>query len=869
MKERETLCTPTRSSETPDIRNARAILRGEVNVPPPAALYELAERLKADDRFSHARRILAFARTRSISDESLARELRQRHALCTFKDTDLPAEQRLEAAMRILASGEDLEGTTDQETLGLAGSICKQRWQLDVRREHLELSLHYYRRGHAVGVRGDTGYTSINAAYVLDVLASLEEESACTANVESEIAAARRAEARSIREELVRVLPQLPGEEGREWLAGQWWYHATLIEAHFGLGEYDEAVRCADAAMSIEGVPDWEQRATAVQLASLARVQPDLPRGAEAFEHSRAAAVLDRLLGHRSSALRGASIGKVGLALSGGGFRASFYHIGVLAALAEMDMLRHVEVLSCVSGGSIVGAHYYLELKHLLETKPDDEITREDYIAIVRRLEVAFFEGVTQNIRLRVIGGFASNVRMIFQRDYSRTLKAGELYERFLYSQVADGNGQRPRWLTDLIVRPAGTAGFRPKRDNWRRHAKVPDIIFNATTLNTGHNWQFTASWMGEPPADTDSPIDTNYTLRRMYHHEAPERYRCVRLGHAVAASSCVPGLFEPITLDGLYPGLTVRLVDGGVHDNQGVTALLDQECSVVLVSDASGQMGTEDVPGRGVVGVPLRSNSILMSRVRAGEYDELRERYRSRLLRGLMFVHLKQGLAARTVDWVGCEDPSASPAAPARKTGDGPTDGLPPALLQRLSEIRTDLDAFSEAEAFSLMYAGWRMTDLAFGSPALNWIPKVSAEREPWTFLEIETHLKVPSRMERLMRLLDVGRYRLFRVWRLVRPLRVLAAILGLTTLAGVGALALLYRDRPLVTVGTVASTLIGAALTAVLGPWVMRAKDPGATARRIFEGLALAFAGWLIVGIHMLFFNPLYLRQGTIRER
>ena len=48
----------------------------------------------------------------------------------------------------------------------------------------------------------------------------------------------------------------------------------------------------------------------------------------------------------------------LGLALSGGGFRASFFHIGVLARLAELDLLRRVEALSTVSGGSIVGALY-------------------------------------------------------------------------------------------------------------------------------------------------------------------------------------------------------------------------------------------------------------------------------------------------------------------------------------------------------------------------------------------------------------------------------------------------------------------------------------------------------------------------------
>ena len=66
----------------------------------------------------------------------------------------------------------------------------------------------------------------------------------------------------------------------------------------------------------------------------------------------------------------------LGLALSGGGFRASFFHVGVLARLAETGTLRKVEVISTVSGGSILGALYYLALKDLLESVPDAEIAR-------------------------------------------------------------------------------------------------------------------------------------------------------------------------------------------------------------------------------------------------------------------------------------------------------------------------------------------------------------------------------------------------------------------------------------------------------------------------------------------------------------
>ena len=74
----------------------------------------------------------------------------------------------------------------------------------------------------------------------------------------------------------------------------------------------------------------------------------------------------------------GESYRRLGLALSGGGFRASFYHIGVFARMAELGMLRHVESISTVSGGSIVGTAYYLLLKNLLEDKADDEIEDRD-----------------------------------------------------------------------------------------------------------------------------------------------------------------------------------------------------------------------------------------------------------------------------------------------------------------------------------------------------------------------------------------------------------------------------------------------------------------------------------------------------------
>src|SRR5262245_4204552 len=94
---------------------------------------------------------------------------------------------------------------------------------------------------------------------------------------------------------------------------------------------------------------------------------------------------------------------RLGLALSGGGMRAAFFHVGVMAQMARLGLLRHLEVISTVSGGSIIGALYYLHVKRLLEETPDALITDEDYQKIIARIERDFFEAVERNLRVRAL----------------------------------------------------------------------------------------------------------------------------------------------------------------------------------------------------------------------------------------------------------------------------------------------------------------------------------------------------------------------------------------------------------------------------------------------------------------------------------
>ncbi|MBV6341973.1 patatin-like phospholipase family protein [Candidatus Magnetobacterium casense] len=417
---------------------------------------------------------------------------------------------------------------------------------------------------------------------------------------------------------------------------------------------------------------------------------------------------------------------KIGLALSGGGFRASFFHIGVLAKLAECDVLRNVEAISCVSGGSIIGTHYYLELRNLLQTKSNDEITRQDYIDIMKKIEKEFLASVQQNIRLRIFFNLYANIKML-SPHYSRTNRMGELFEDIIYSNVEDGLHKDKRWINDLKVQPLGFNGnFAPAQHNCQLKAKVPILVINTTSLNTGNNFQFTATWMGEPPrADIEKDVDATYRLRRMYYEakDTPHEYQRYRLGYAVAASACVPGLLEPITLDGLYQhrykadkDIQVRLVDGGVSDNQGISALLEEDsqknhlCNVLLVSDASGQMDGDDDPGKHAESTILRSNSVFQARLRIAQYKEISALKNSGRLKAMLLLHLKKDINAPSVDWIGCTTQSNVNDAPIYP-GPLTSYGINKKYQECLSNIRTDLDSFSDNEAHALMASGYLMT--------------------------------------------------------------------------------------------------------------------------------------------------------------
>ena len=636
---------------------------------------------------------------------------------------------------------------------------------------------------------------------------------------------------------------------------------------------------------------------------------------------------------------------RLGLALSGGGFRASLFHIGVLARLAELDFLRHVTVLSTVSGGSIIGAYYYLKIKELLEGRghKDDrkaKPSKDAYIAIVKEIERDFLREVQKNIRMRALLDPLSNAKMILSDDYSDSDRMAELYDKHFYMEFAERLGLKKFKLTDLKIYPDPAAvGIAVNKEHFnvdeynndpKAAYKIPILNINATSINSGHRWCFTGAWVGESlpldPSNGAHPlcaaIDTNVRLRRLQLDGAYSSYladpdtdarkskwepplsdpdpakqekldaftalRKAKLGDltladAVAASAGVPGIFTPLSIHDLYwnsrqEEIVVELVDGGVYDNQGLDALRssDPACNYIVCSDASGQLEDDRAPSSAIFSVVSRTNDILMTRVRAECYNRLCVEFPDRA----KFFHLRD-------EFQGNDNYPAIP---------GPVDrsnNKNNGLVYRLSNLRTDLDTFTDIEAYSLMYDGYCLCDsrvvassetLNVGSGAPNEIPGAAN----WEFLEIKRMLnKNSNEEEELLAQLYVGSNLSFKVFRLfsLKPFRLyplLSWIFVAVLAAPIVSLCLIYSHTVWATYAYITENIgllvpIIALFLALkksfeTSPIVRNVLDRLRPLRRgSVMGLIYPFAvvgaiGTVAAAVHLLSFDPMFKKAGRL---
>jgi hypothetical protein len=130
------------------------------------------------------------------------------------------------------------------------------------------------------------------------------------------------------------------------------------------------------------------------------------------------------------------------------------------------------------------------------------------------------------------------------------------------------------------------------------------------------------------------------------------------------------------------------------------------------------------------------------------------------------MIVHLKKGLPSPPRDWSQCQEPYTpeDDALPPGVGSERPPYGISEDVQRALAGLRTDLDAFSDDEAYALMAAGYAMTrvELARAMPDLP-PPDPELERAvDWPFAA--TLARLDEGANGLAESLEPGRARFFR---------------------------------------------------------------------------------------------------------
>ncbi len=685
---------------------------------------------------------------------------------------------------------------------------------------------------------------------------------------------------------------------------------------------------------------------------------------------------------------------KLGLALSGGGFRASLFHIGVFRRLAELDLLRDLSIISAVSGGSIVAAHYLQLLLPRLERS--HSLTMDEYVALVRdELEPHFREGVARNLRTRLFWNPLQNLRMLVTR-HTMGERMAALYQRHLYAGAVPESRRR----SGLALRELQLSGVSDIETHNAdpAHDTVPKLLINATTLNTGRNFRFTAAEIGDPvlgyirydeawqvllhkrllraarkganpaammairnadpesaegaalragnPADPVTRPTSEWTLRwyryALGEAAAPEataglrqllvvneqaRSRLVnaefellrnaklrawylnvgglrtlpalggtatadhhamfwsaiadidkglaqdlqpfqaspvelfniildlyllrsadafawtvaealgklRVPEAVAASANFPPVFAPYVFYDLYDSNTARrlaLTDGGVFDNQGITALLEEGCTRIIASDAGGGLDCDKSPALNRAGMLVRMSEVFMNEVRSLQVAALRENVR--------VTNAKTG-------------PAASAALATRyfversaffHAGSHPDDaipqppGLPPYVKdeQVIGKLRTDLDGFSGLEMDALIHQGYRLADRFVRTYGLvSGVPPLPASPVP-----------LPLDEERTTAVLAVGANRMMRALRIIDcDVRGTAALLLIGLLAPLLVFGVWAIEGPLLdTVAAFGGFLLRGLLWPVSPPLAVHASTR--TAVGVVLGIAAIWLLW-----------------------
>lgn len=687
-------------------------------------LLETCKKLYKKNEYKKIRELIENQKIEEHNDE-IYRELAKAYYLDNELNFNFSSKEALLTLKKIL------EDTNPQETFRLKGAIYKRLWWKSdkTNKERLIQSIENYKR--AIGKddktrENDKGYATFNFAY-LELHKYSEEQ-----NVDKKESISTNI-LKIIEDDLIflEAFEQSSKEETLDY-----WFYVTVAQLYCIKKDYKSTKKYLEKSEKFEKIPDREKAITFQHILEVLYLI-DYESNKE-FDNYLKSIFFDfhytnDISQDISSITNSLTRGKLGIALSGGGFRASLFHLGILARLAELDMLRSIETISAVSGGSIIAMHYYLKLKNRLEKQVS--LSHKGYIDLVEELKNDFLTSIQENIRVLSFTNFKMNMKMIksdlFDEDYTRTSYLGELYLDIIYKEDKD------LMMEDIKIYPLGKDGknidnFHPHYDNYYRSSKIPNLIINSTNLNSGHNWRITASGMGELETMTDTRINKNKLYKyQKYIDFKSQNLKEFRVCDAVASSSAVPGLFEPIVIDTEIENEKIKISDGGVYDNQGLQSLLDDNCDLIICSDASGYFKDEENPSSNKSKIFMRMTDNLMDVTRRFQYKEIEKNIDNDTLRGFEYFHLKKELPIDSID--------LSTKETTKQQLDNCTSyEINEEIQNQLSKIRTDLDSFSDIESFSLMTSGYCMAKYSTVFEEEVWKKfQLKPKEKNWLFLD------------------------------------------------------------------------------------------------------------------------------------
>ena len=341
------------------------------------------------------------------------------------------------------------------------------------------------------------------------------------------------------------------------------------------------------------------------------------------------------------------------LALSGGGFRATLFHLGALRRLNELGVLTELDMITSVSGGSIMAAGL---ADAMIASPPTKGVPLTNFEAMAAKVH----DLTSYNLRRTIL------LEKLKPWNWLRSLP--ELVAKELERRVTD----RP-----LPALP-----------------RMPEFVFCATDMVFGVNWIYTRDRAGD--------FQAGYSKTKL---------DAISIAHAAAASACFPPIFKPIRTSvdpaslngGMARGAeadrcraAIRLSDGGVYDNMGLEPSW-KGAATLLVSDAGGPF--EFAKDRGTFADIKRYPDIMGNQARALRKRWLIDSYESGIGPGG-----KAGFGGTY--W--------STGGTRAEYDKADTLGYSGATAAMITHIRTDLDAFSPAEAAILENHGYFMADIA-----------------------------------------------------------------------------------------------------------------------------------------------------------